>query len=210
MSRLRETVRTYLPPVKVQICEFFNAAPVGLIDERFGNNDVKRAAMRECGECTACCEGWLPNKQLDMYAGKACAHCRSEGCAIYETRPEEPCRTFKCAWLQDEEAFPEEMRPDQCGAIVLSARNWREWRVVRAVPAGETIPEDTLEWLRLHTKARDVPLIFYERKVIEGEYHESSQKAFGSQDFAAAIQQIIMRGESLEETMLTGEDVIKF
>ena len=59
--------------------------------------------MRECGECTACCEGWLPDESLDMYAGKACAHCRSEGCAIYETRPEEPCRTFKCAWLQDEE-----------------------------------------------------------------------------------------------------------
>jgi len=100
--------------------------------------------VRECGECTACCEGWLPDESLDMYAGKACAHCQSEGCAIYETRPEEPCRTFKCAWLQDEVAFPAEMRPDQCGAIVLSARYWKEWNVMRAMPVGPIIPEERL------------------------------------------------------------------
>jgi len=106
------------------------------------------------------------DKDLDMYAGKACAHCRSEGCAIYETRPEQPCRTFECAWLQDEEAFPEEMRPDQCGAIVLSARYWREWNVMRAMPVGPTIPDATLEWLRLHTKSEEMPLIFYERGLL--------------------------------------------
>ena len=42
-------------------------------------NEKRSVAVRECGECTACCEGWLPDESLDMYAGKACAHCRQRG-----------------------------------------------------------------------------------------------------------------------------------
>ena len=167
--------------------------------------------MRECGECTACCEGWLPDESLDMYAGKACAHCRSEGCAIYETRPEEPCRTFKCAWLQDEVAFPEEMRPDQCGAIVLSARYWKEWNVMRAMPVGPKIPEATLEWLRLFTKGKDVPLIFYERGQADGAYtHTDRQRAYGSPEFAVAIKEAVLRLGDTKETLFSADDVVKF
>jgi hypothetical protein len=145
-----------------------------------------------------------------MYPGNACAHRRSGGCAIYETRPEQPCRTFECAWLQDEEAFPEEMRPDQCGAIVLPGRLWREWRCMKAVPVGAIIPEATLEWLRVHTEVQDTPLIFYEREVIDGEYHSGHQRAYGSPDFAAAVHETIMRSGTIEETVIADEDVIKF
>ena len=167
--------------------------------------------MRECGECTACCEGWLPDKSLDMYAGKACAHCQSEGCAIYETRPEEPCRTFQCAWLLDEEAFPAEMRPDQCGAIVLSARYWKEWNVMRAVPVGPMIPEPTLEWLRLFTKGKEVPLIFYERGLVDGVYtHTDRQRAYGSPEFAVAIKEAVLRLGDTKETLFSADDVVKF
>ena len=167
--------------------------------------------MRECGECTACCQGWLADEELDMYAGKACAHCRSEGCAIYENRPEDPCRTFKCAWLQDQEAFPEEMRPDRCGAIVLSARYWKEWNVMRAMPVGPVIPEDTLEWLRLHTKSRDVPLIFYERGLVDGVYTQADrQRAYGSPEFADAIHEVVLRFGDAKETVFTEDDVVKF
>jgi hypothetical protein len=168
--------------------------------------------VRECGECTACCEGWLPDKSLDMYAGKACTHCRSEGCAIYETRPENPCRTFRCAWLRDEEAFPAEMRPDQCGAIVLEARYWKEWNVMRAVPAGgPTIPEETLEWLRLHTKSKDVPLIFIERGFVDGVYtHTDLQRAYGSDEFAVAIKETVLRLGDTKETVFAADDVVRF
>jgi hypothetical protein len=146
-----------------------------------------------------------------MYAGKACAHCRPEGCAIYETRPEEPCRAFKCAWLLDEEAFPADMRPDRCGAIVLSARHWKEWNVMRAVPIGPVIPEATLEWLRLHTQSKEVPLIFYERGFADGAYtHTERQRAFGSPEFSAAINEAILRLGDTEETLFTADDVVKF
>lgn len=145
-----------------------------------------------------------------MYPGNPCGHRRSGGCAIYETRPEQPCRTFECAWLQDEEAFPEEMRPDQCGAIILPGRLWKEWLYLKAVPVGAIIPEATLEWLRVHTQAQDVPFIFSERELIDGQYHSGRDRAYGSPDFAAAVQEAIMCRGTIDETVIADEDVIKF
>jgi hypothetical protein len=166
--------------------------------------------VRECGECTACCEGWVADASLEMWAGKPCAHCTSGGCAIYETRPEDPCRTFKCAWLEDEEAFPEEMRPDKSGAIVLSARYWKEWNVLRATPVGVVIPDATLEWLRLHTKAKDQPLIFYERGYVDGAYTTGGrQRAYGSPEFAAASREVDLLFGGHQEMAITSDDVIK-
>lgn len=167
--------------------------------------------MRECGECTACCQGWVPDASLDMYPGKPCTHCRSEGCAIYESRPEDPCRIFKCAWLEGEEAFPDELRPDQSGAIVLSARYWKEWNVVRATPVGTVIPEATLEWLRLYTESLGLPLIFYERECIDGVYTQRGrQRAYGSREFAAAMQETVARFGHAHENPITSDDVVKF
>lgn len=167
--------------------------------------------MRECGDCTACCDGWLPDADLDMYPGKACKHRVSGGCSIYTERPENPCRIFRCAWLDEETDFPEEMRPDLCGAIVLKARYWREWNVMRAAPIGSQIPDETLEWLRLHTQRLDVPLIFYERQEAgEGYTGSLRQRAYGSHEFAVAIKEVVMRVGFAEETVMTPDDVIRF
>jgi len=167
--------------------------------------------MRECGDCTACCEGWLPDESLDMYAGQPCKHRIQGGCSIYSDRPENPCKTFRCAWLDEEATFPEEMRPDLCGAIVLKARYWREWNVMRATPVGTQIPSETLEWLRVHTQKLDVPLIFYERLQEEGAYTGAmQQRAYGSHDFAAAIKEVVMRVGFAEETLITPNDVVRF
>jgi hypothetical protein len=103
------------------------------------------------------------------------------------------------------------MRPDQCGAIVLSARYWKEWNVMRAMPVGPIIPEATLEWLRLHTKSRDVPLIFYERGWVDGVYtHTDRQRAYGSPEFAAAIKDAFLRLGDTKETVFSADDVVKF
>ena len=167
--------------------------------------------MRECGDCTACCEGWLPDKALDMYAGKPCKHRTQGGCSIYSERPENPCKTFRCAWLDAEATFPNEMRPDLCGAIVLQARYWREWNVMRATPVGPEIPSETLEWLRLYTQNLDVPLIFYERLQEEGAYTGAlKQRAYGSHEFAVAIKEAVMRVGFAEETAITLDDVVHF
>ena len=82
---------------------------------------------------------------------------------------------------------------------------------MRAMPVGPVIPEDTLEWLRLHTKSRDVPLIFYERVLVDGVYTQADRhRAYGSPEFAAAIHEVVLRFGDAKETVFTEDDVVKF
>ena len=92
--------------------------------------------QRTCGPCTACCQGWLHSKKLEMRPGHPCRHLVQQGCSIYPDRPEKPCKLFVCGWLQDAETYPDEMRPDRSGVIMLTDRKWHNWDVIRAVPAG--------------------------------------------------------------------------
>lgn len=153
----------------------------------------KQLAVRECGDCTACCEGWLPDKSLDMSPGKPCQHCEKSGCAVYETRPKNPCRTFRCAWLDNLTEFPDDMRPDVSGVIVMEGREWRDWDVLRAAPVGAKIPSKSLEWLRVYTQQKDIPLIFYERDVEDGVFTGGRrQRAYGSREFAEAVSSHVL------------------
>ena len=82
---------------------------------------------------------------------------------------------------------------------------------MRATPIGPTMPETTLEWLRLYTKSKDVPLIFYESGVVDGVYtHADRQRAYGSPEFAAAIKETILRLGDTKETLFTADDVVRF
>ena len=128
-----------------------------------------------------------------MYAGKPCKHCRSSGCAIYEDRPEVPCRTFRCVWLDNAAEFPEDMRPDVSGVIVLGGRPWKEWDVLRAVPVGAEIPPQTLERLRIYTQQKDIPLVFYDREMKDESFTGNGrQRAYGSEKFAEAVRNHVL------------------
>jgi hypothetical protein len=76
--------------------------------------------MKQCGSCTKCCEGTLVTVVLGQRLGpKACQYVEPcVGCTIHETRPQNPCRDFECAWLQEEE-FDDSMRPDKSGVIPI-------------------------------------------------------------------------------------------
>ena len=165
--------------------------------------------MRECGDCTACCEGWLPDESLGMHPGKPCQHCKAGGCTIYDDRPENPCRVFRCAWLQEADAFPESMRPDRCGAIVLAARYWREWSVLQATPAGEKIPRDTLEWLQEYSSRIGRPLVYFERQIVDGVFLEAGHGGFGPPEFIENLNQASMRVGDQEDAVITPDDVIR-
>jgi hypothetical protein len=143
---------------------------------------------RECGSCTACCEGWLSADALDMRPGRACRHCTEQGCAIYENRPEDPCVRFKCAWLEDQGQYPDEMRPDRSGVIAIRGRKWRNWKVLLAIPAGQSVPQESLEWLRKHAQKSGLPLVFHERLVTDGEFAGAKARAYGSPVFADAVK----------------------
>jgi hypothetical protein len=154
---------------------------------------------RQCSTCVACCEGWLTSEKLKMRPGKPCTHCTAQGCAIYDTRPEKPCRKFKCAWLAEGEALPEHMRPDQCGAIVMLDRKWNGWSIIKAVPTGATIPEETIEWLKAYARDKKIPLLFSANLEKDGNYHGVTNMGYGPPAFVERVKLDIMP-----------EDIMKF
>jgi len=143
---------------------------------------------RSCGGCTACCEGWLSDESLSMKPGSPCANCTDQGCGIYETRPTNPCRIFTCAWLQDPEEFPEELRPDKSGAICSVDRDWYQWKVLRAFPVGASIPQHTFDWLLAYAKGKRLPFLFLEHTLENGEYVSVAENALGPPAFAAEVK----------------------
>lgn len=95
---------------------------------------------------------------------------------------------FQCAWLQEGSPLPESMRPDRSGVIVLLHRTWRHWKVVYAIPAGTSVPADSLEWLRTYAQSIGRPMIFHERLVSNGEFKGVRKLAYGSVAFADAVK----------------------
>ena len=80
--------------------------------------------MRECGECTKCCEGNLlltvrnrsVNKSNPCHFLSKLSKCG--GCTIYEDRPP-VCKDFQCDWLINPE-IPEWMKPSLANVIVIN------------------------------------------------------------------------------------------
>ena len=79
---------------------------------------------RSCGDCTACCDGWLKAEinGKKIHPGVGCEHA-SGGCGIYETRPVRPCRTFMCQWLLNPN-MPEWLKPSRSKVILKGKQVW--------------------------------------------------------------------------------------
>lgn len=73
--------------------------------------------FRPCGDCTACCDGFLIGeaKGKPFGDGKPCEFLISKKCTIYSDRPQ-MCRNYQCAWTQF--VLPEWMKPNLCGVMV--------------------------------------------------------------------------------------------
>ena len=133
---------------------------------------------RNCGDCTACCDGWLSAATLEMRPGKPCKNRCDAGCGIYEDRPEDPCRLFRCGWLQGVLPDDESWRPDKSGAILLTGRGPTGWKSAwRLVPTGICIEEDALEGFKELAVAASNPLIWIRRQ----------------EDFSTALNQTVHR-----------------
>lgn len=104
-------------------------------------------ADRNCQGCTACCEGWLWGSAHghNFYAGRPCHFMCESGCSIYENRPEDPCKTFKCAWLQYKE-IPEWLKPNLSKVIIVE-RSWEgHSNYLEVFETGEKIDSTVLSW----------------------------------------------------------------
>lgn len=122
---------------------------------------VTGQAQRQCGECTACCDGWLKitvNGHA-AYPGKPCYYNKGHCCSIYEKRPQEPCRNFVCGWLEPGSPLPEEFRPDKLGVIFLRA-TWRGTPIYGLFPAGRDPDEALLAWTKQFSEATRRPFLY--------------------------------------------------
>jgi hypothetical protein len=101
---------------------------------------------RSCDGCAKCCEGWLSGEAYGhaFYKGRPCFFL-TKTCSIYDKRPDNPCRTFKCSWLA-EDIFPHWMKPDLVN-IIITKRQVDNLYFYEIVEAGSTIESKTLNWL---------------------------------------------------------------
>lgn len=142
---------------------------------------------RSCLPCNACCQGWLEISEVLVHArpGHACSNCSSQGCAIYESRPLDPCQTFYCAWRQADTPLVDDMRPDLAGVIVIMDRMvWRGQKVIVAIPTEEKIPDKSLNYLRGLSNLMGLNLLTVQFLVVEGQFTGAAKLfAFGQADF---------------------------
>jgi len=144
--------------------------------------------LKPCGDCRACCEGWLADSRLDMYPGKVCKNLGCDGCEVYDDRPADPCRNFNCLW-RSSEFLTEDLRPDRSGAIVV-ANKLLDWPVVQVVPTvTEKVPEDVLHRAMLLAAGAAVPVIEVTREDT-GEEVIMLQTVYGPPAFLEATQNL--------------------
>jgi hypothetical protein len=125
---------------------------------------------------------------MNLSVNNPCKYCTEQGCGIYETRPENPCRTFKCAWLQEGSPLPEHLQPNRSLAIIMLDRTWRDDKVIVALPVGAKIPQKTLDWLMTYAQQNRRPLVFLENLYRDGNHIGAKQTGFGPPAFVEHVK----------------------
>ena len=153
--------------------------------------DENSVNPRPCGECAACCQGWLTTNALghDIYLGHPCPHSDGYGCTIHAERPDEPCRAFFCAWAEAGSDLPHWMQPGQCGVIVLRQRmRWKNMPVDILVSAGNDPDDRLIQWFQKRCQILGVAFVYQQNEQWFG---------YGPQQFQLDMAAKISRGEAL-------------
>jgi hypothetical protein len=149
-------------------------------------------APRACGDCTACCDGWLKSTIYghEMKPGVRCHFVRDGGCSIYDTRPDSPCRQFSCGWVDSDSPFPDSFKPTQLGVIIVKT-TWRGQAAYRLAYGGRDLTAAELEWMMNFSRQTGRPF-FYEQA--------GETLGYGPQVFIEDMQNKILRGIPLFES----------
>jgi hypothetical protein len=111
-------------------------------------NKMTLNQVRNCDGCTVCCRGWLFGSAHghSFFKGTPCHFVGEMGCTIYKERPEDPCKTYKCAWLTDFN-IPEWFKPNLSNVICT----WKEWKsgfyYLEVLECGKKLDSKILSWL---------------------------------------------------------------
>jgi hypothetical protein len=150
---------------------------------------VMHSGQRQCGACTACCDGWMAGVIYghEMKPGVRCHFVRDGGCSIYERRPQSPCKSFVCGWAAQDSPFPEEFRPDRLGVIIVQIK-WRERPAYLLRSAGRDADPHLLEWMGGFSKQTGRPFF----------YEQAGEKfGFGPAEFQQDMLLRAQRGEPM-------------
>lgn len=131
---------------------------------------------RQCGDCTACCEGWHTSNinGHDMFPGRPC-HYFSDKCSIYEFRPQN-CKDYHCAWVMDDtNTLPEWLKPNISG-VICDWRDWDQGKYLIVREGSKKMSADILSWLYEFGANTNLCM----RVQINGHWH-----TYGNQDFVA-------------------------
>ena len=111
---------------------------------------------RSCEGCTKCCSGALTatiniesrSVVHELGPGNPCVFVQiGKGCGVYDERPDDPCRTFRCQYLVDE-SVPEEMKPSRSNVILTIEEIIPNLEYIIAHEAGGSLEGDNLKWVR--------------------------------------------------------------
>lgn len=111
------------------------------------NSDQNGINFRECGDCHACCEGFLNS---DAYGnkfgnGSSCKFLCSKVCTIYETRPQ-VCRNYQCAWSQG--ILPKWLKPNKVGVLISVETNPDNSQYLRVIEMKPRIDYDVYKAIK--------------------------------------------------------------
>jgi Fe-S-cluster containining protein len=106
--------------------------------------------FRECGECTACCDGHLSGEVYGEPFGnhKPCSFLQEKTCQIYQERPT-MCRRYQCAYTQF--LLPRNMRPDISQLLVSVEFDQEGKQYLKAVEMSDTVPYESYAELNRQT-----------------------------------------------------------
>jgi uncharacterized cysteine cluster protein YcgN (CxxCxxCC family) len=131
---------------------------------------------RTCDGCSECCQGWLigeiPGHQF--FPGQPCFYVQESKCTNYADRPQNPCRSFNCTWI-DEEVLPMWMRPDLSG-VICHLRKVNDVKFYELTETGKPMEAHILNWFMIWAMTNRKNLLYR----IKGH-----QNKLGSQEFLA-------------------------
>jgi hypothetical protein len=137
---------------------------------------------RNCDGCIKCCEGYLYGEVngKKFFRGRPCFYL-NKACTIYEDRPEYPCRSYYCAWVESDE-FPQWMKPELVNVIITRKKTKKSGiEFYHVVEAGAIMPSKVLSWI-LEWAVTNKKNLQY---MIEGSF-----SYLGSQEFNKEIREL--------------------
>lgn len=134
---------------------------------------------RSCDGCTKCCEGHLTatinvKDTVVQLSPKPCIFVEvGKGCGVYDDRPKDPCKDFRCHYLVDA-AVPEAMKPSKSNVILTIEEAVPGVEYVKATEAGDKLQAEYLAWIMSLYINHSVNIMF----TIEGRPYWLGDKIF--------------------------------